>query len=139
MEWASDILGQSLGAVVATPQPFLNDLFEGIMLACFGAAWPFAVLKTWRSKTSAGKSFVFLGLLATGYVSGLSRKLLYDPDWVIVLYSMNFVLVVTDLMLSIRYRRNLPGLAVEAASDGPRSSSPPTPPPASDTAGGGAP
>ena len=34
----------------------MAQVFEMIMLICFGASWPFALLKTIRVKNPAGKS-----------------------------------------------------------------------------------
>ena len=80
------------------------SVFEVLMLVCFGASWPFAVYRTYRSKTSAGKSFVFLWLVLIGYVSGCLHKIVYAMDAVIVLYALNGALVLADLILSYRYR-----------------------------------
>lgn len=81
------------------------SFFEAAMLVCFGASWPFAVCRTWRSKTARGKSFVFLVLIFVGYLSGTVHKLIYSRDWIISLYVLNAVLVFADLVLSWRYLR----------------------------------
>ncbi len=81
------------------------ELLEAAMLVCFGSSWPFQVFKTWRSKTAAGKSLLFLSLLLTGYVCGFFGKLLREVDWVALLYVCNAALVSTDLILSLRYRK----------------------------------
>lgn len=78
--------------------------FEIIMLLCFGASWPFSVYKTWKSKTSAGRSFVFLWLVFIGYISGCLHKIVYHFDPVIALYAFNALLVLTDLVLCYRFR-----------------------------------
>jgi uncharacterized membrane protein len=80
------------------------SLFEIIMLVCFGASWPFSIYRTWRSKTSAGKSLVFLILVLIGYVSGVLHKALYSYDPVIYLYLLNGLMVAADLALAWRYR-----------------------------------
>ena len=78
--------------------------FEITMLLCFGASWPFSVYKTWKNKTSAGKSLIFLWLVLIGYISGCVHKLVYQLDFVIALYAFNGLLVLIDLILSYRYR-----------------------------------
>ncbi len=84
------------------------SVYEIIMLVCFGASWPMAILKTVKAKNPAGKSFIFLGLLLIGYVSGCVHKIVYTPgDKVLYLYMLNGVLVATDLILSIYYARKL--------------------------------
>ena len=60
--------------------------FEILMLVCFGAAWPFSIYKSWRSREVAGKSVVFLFVIFAGYVSGAVHKVFYSFDTVIILY-----------------------------------------------------
>lgn len=78
--------------------------FEAGMLICFGASWPFAVYRTWKSKSCHAKSFVFMWLVFVGYVCGTIHKIFWNYDYVIGLYVFNGVLVMTDLVLSYRYR-----------------------------------
>ncbi|MDK2903673.1 MAG: hypothetical protein PWQ93_1592, partial [Clostridiales bacterium] len=47
------------------------SIFESIMLLCFGAAWPFSIYKSYKSRSTAGKSLVFSLLLLIGYISGI--------------------------------------------------------------------
>ena len=42
-------------------------MWEGLMLICFGVSWPPAIIKTLRVKNPAGKSFIFMMLVLTGY------------------------------------------------------------------------
>ena len=79
------------------------SLFETGMLLCFGASWPFALYKTWKTKITAGKSLTFLWLVLIGYLCGLTHKILYSPDLVIVLYALNTLMVVSDLTLTYCY------------------------------------
>jgi hypothetical protein len=80
------------------------SLFEAGMLICFGASWPFAVYKTWHSKSCQAKSFVFLWLVLMGYGCGIAHKVLASFDWVIYLYIFNGCMVLLDIILSYRYR-----------------------------------
>lgn len=80
--------------------------FEAGMLVCFGASWPFAVYKTWRTKTSKGKSFAFMGLIFTGYVSGTIYRAWENPNPIVYLYLFNGALVLADIVLSYRYRNS---------------------------------
>ena len=72
------------------------SIFEAVMMLCFGASWPFQVVKTYRTKNVEGKSILFLWLVMIGYVSGMIHKILNNFDWVIYLYLLNLVLVATD-------------------------------------------
>ena len=80
------------------------SIFEAGMLLCFGASWPFALYKTWKTKMTAGKSFTFLWLVFIGYLCGITHKILYNPDFVIALYALNALFVLTDLTLSYAFR-----------------------------------
>lgn len=84
------------------------SVFEAIMLLCFGAAWPFSIYKSYKSKSIQGKSLFFLIIVLTGYISGIMHKLLYNYDQVIYLYLLNGIMVSTDIGLYLRNRR-LPG------------------------------
>lgn len=78
------------------------SIFEIIMLICFGAAWPFAIYKSWKVKTTQGKSLAFLLIVLAGYISGIIHKFFYSPDLVIYLYIVNLLMVAIDSMLYIR-------------------------------------
>jgi hypothetical protein len=80
------------------------SIFEAVMMICFGAAWPVSIYKSWVSRTCAGKSIVFLYIVLVGYAAGLTHKLLYNRDWVIILYIINGLMVIVDILL---YYRNL--------------------------------
>jgi hypothetical protein len=80
------------------------EIFEGIMLVCFGCAWPLSIYKTWKAKSSEGKSLSFITVILLGYVSGILFEVFGDLNDVIYLYILNTLLVFTDLMLSVKYR-----------------------------------
>lgn len=81
------------------------SLFEITMLVCFGAAWPLSILKSWRSRSNAGKSVLFLGVIFTGYVAGVIHKALYSYDAVIFLYLLNGAMVLADILIYVRNGR----------------------------------
>ena len=84
----------------------ITEIFEIIMIVCFGFSWPMNVIKSYRSRTTKGKSLPFLLLIITGYVFGIIGKLLGGNfKWyVLFFYCLNFIMVFTDLMI---YFRNL--------------------------------
>lgn len=86
------------------------SIFEMLMLLCFGAAWPFSIYRSYKSKSVAGKSPYFLAILIMGYVFGILNKILYNLDFVVYLYGLNLVMVSTDLCL---YFRNLKFIKAE--------------------------
>jgi len=81
------------------------SVFEIGMLVCFGLAWPTAILKSVRSKSIEGKSLIFIYIIMTGYVFGIIHKLAYNLDLVIILYIINFIMVLIDLLLYYRNKK----------------------------------
>ena len=75
------------------------SIFEIGMMFCFGCAWPFNIYKSLRSKTSKGKSVMFLYILFIGYLSGITHKLLYNRDIALTLYIINAAMVAIDIVL----------------------------------------
>ena len=82
------------------------NIFEAGMLLCFGASWPAAVLKTYRTKNVEGKSLLFLSLILIGYICGMINKVLnFGYDFVFWLYVLNFLLVFCDFILYFKYKK----------------------------------
>ena len=79
--------------------------FEVTMLLCFGAAWPLSIYRSWTSKSTKGKSLLFLIVVGMGYIAGVLHKLLFSHDIVIFLYILNGLLVSLDIILYFRNRR----------------------------------
>lgn len=79
--------------------------FEILMLVCFGAAWPFSIYRSWKSRSASGKSVAFLWIVLIGYLSGVAHKVLFNYDGVIFFYALNALLVAVDLSLYFRNRR----------------------------------
>ena len=75
------------------------------MLLCFGAAWPFSIVRSIRSKSTNGKSLVFLIVLILGYIAGIINKLLYHNDIILYLYILNLIMVSTDAILWLRNKK----------------------------------
>ena len=80
------------------------SFFEAGMLICFGISWPFAVRKTFKTKSVQGKSKLFLFLIILGYIFGMINKILNSMDIVFWLYVVNLLLVSTDFYFCILYR-----------------------------------
>jgi len=81
------------------------SIFEVLMLVCFGASWPFAVAKTYKTKNVKGKSSLFLSLVIIGYIFGIVHKILYSFDYVTFLYFFNGLMVLLDLILYFKYKK----------------------------------
>jgi len=78
------------------------SIFEIAMLLCFGFAWPFSIYKSYRSRTNSGKSIVFLYIVLAGYAAGIMHKIIYNYDFVIILYAVNGLMVFIDILLYYR-------------------------------------
>ena len=91
----------------------MAEILEIIMIVSFGASWPMNVMKSWKARTTKGKSLAFLLLILFGYVAGITSKLVneaymasFAEKWyVLFFYCLNFVMVFTDLMIYVRNRR----------------------------------
>jgi len=88
------------------------NIFESIMLICFGFAWPISIYKSIVSKKTAGKSLLFLVVLQIGYVAGVLFKITeINPNETIgknlnfYLYILNFVMISIDELLFLRNRK----------------------------------
>jgi hypothetical protein len=83
----------------------MAEFFECAMLAAFGLSWPFSIAKSIRSRSTRGKSIMFMVLVEVGYVFGIAHKLIYSRNWVIWAYVALFILVGVDIALYFRNRR----------------------------------
>ena len=83
----------------------MSELCEIMMIVCFGISWPVNVLKSYRARTTKGKSLLFLVLIFVGYIFGIVAKLSAPSfKWyVLFFYVLNLVMVGLDLLL---YWRN---------------------------------
>jgi hypothetical protein len=81
------------------------SIFEAVMVISFGAAWPASIYRSYTSRSTKGKSPVFLIIICIGYMSGILHKIFFVYDFVIVLYILNLIMVSTDLGIYVRNRK----------------------------------
>ena len=81
------------------------SIFEIIMVASFGAAWPASIWKSIKSRATKGKSIQFLIIIEIGYIAGMLHKILYNFDPVFYLYLLNFIMVAIDTCLFLRNKQ----------------------------------
>ena len=85
------------------------EILEVLMIVSFGASWPFNVAKSYKARTTKGKSLVFLCLIFFGYIAGVVMKAItFDHTqfmkWLsLCVYCLNLLMVGADLVL---YARN---------------------------------
>jgi len=78
----------------------MKEIFEVVMLVCFGLSWPISVFKSIRTGSTQGKSLVFMFAIIIGYVSGIIGKLLGGQiNYVLAIYCFNLAVVTLDLCI----------------------------------------
>lgn len=83
-----------------------GEILEMIMIVCFGISWPLSVYKSFKARSAAGKSFVFLFAIWFGYVAGIIGKLLLDDITIaFYFYLINISIVSVDIALFFRNKR----------------------------------
>ena len=83
------------------------QIVEFIMLACFGLSWPISVYKSIKSKSTQGKSIVFIIAIIIGYISGIIGKIVnHQLTYVLIIYCFNLIVVSVDLVLFFINRKN---------------------------------
>lgn len=80
-------------------------MLEAAMLVCFGVSWPVSLYKSIVSKSTKGKSVVFLYLIVAGYICGVLNKIVNGYDHVLWLYVINGLLVSADIVCYYRNRK----------------------------------
>ncbi|MDF2543900.1 MAG: hypothetical protein K0S47_3618 [Herbinix sp.] len=84
----------------------MSELFEAVMVICFGISWPVSISKSYSSRTAKGKSLFFMIMILTGYGFGITSKLVSGKlTYVFVFYIINFIMVFIDILLYFRNRR----------------------------------
>ncbi len=90
----------------------MSELLEIIMIVSFGFSWPMNVVKSYKARTTKGKSLSFLLLIFFGYIAGIASKFTneaymaaFAEKWyVLFFYFLNITMVGIDIIL---YFRNL--------------------------------
>ena len=91
----------------------MAEILEVIMIVSFGFSWPLNVIKSYKARTTKGKSLAFLLLIFFGYIAGISSKFV-NPDYmanigqkwyVLFFYVLNFIMVGADLFMYVRNKK----------------------------------
>lgn len=81
----------------------LAHLFEALMLVCFGFSWPLNVIKAYKARTAKGTSLAFIILIITGYVAGITAKVInHQFNYVLAVYFLNLAIVMCNIFVYIR-------------------------------------
>jgi hypothetical protein len=81
----------------------MGSILETVMLVCFGCSWPLNLIKAYHARTARGTSLPFILLIITGYIAGISAKILTGQiNYVLVAYLINLAIVSLNLVIYFR-------------------------------------
>ena len=84
----------------------MGAIFETIMLVCFGLSWPINVVKAYKAGTTKGASLPFILLIITGYIAGITAKIVNSQfNYVFIVYIINLVIVMLNVVVYFRNYR----------------------------------
>ena len=79
---------------------FWKDLLEAGMLICFGFSWPINLYKNIKVRSAKGMSLPFILLIITGYIAGISSKIInHNYSYVLVIYFFNLFVVSMNVVV----------------------------------------
>ena len=81
------------------------EILEILMIVCFCFSWPMNVVKSYKARTTKGKSLGFLMMIIIGYLCGIASKIISGSyKWyVMFFYVLNLFMVSLDVAM---YARN---------------------------------
>ena len=81
----------------------MGSILETVMLVCFGFSWPLNVMKAYKAKTAKGTSLSFVLLIITGYIAGISAKIISGQiNYVLIAYILNLTIVSLNVIVYFR-------------------------------------
>lgn len=81
----------------------MSSVFETLMLVCFGLSWPLNLIKACKARTAKGTSLPFILLIITGYIAGISAKLISGQiNYVLIAYLLNLAIVSLNVIVYFR-------------------------------------
>lgn len=89
----------------------MENVFEMLMVVCFGISWPLNIRKLLQSKTAKGVSVMFYFFIWIGYIFGLASKAIkayngiMTPAYVWFFYILNALMVSCGILLYFRYKK----------------------------------
>lgn len=81
----------------------MGSILETAMLLCFGFSWPLNVIKAYKARTAKGTSLPFILLIITGYVAGITAKIItHQISYVLIAYMLNLAIVSLNIVVYFR-------------------------------------
>lgn len=92
----------------------LATVCEIVMVICFGASWPFNIVKAYKARSTKGTSLLFMSLIGLGYVGGilckvftlLAKGTLTWLAWVaFAFYIINMMMIISGVIIYFRNKK----------------------------------
>jgi lipopolysaccharide export LptBFGC system permease protein LptF len=82
------------------------SILETVMIVCFGISWPLSIVRSYRSRSTKGKSLMFMCFILVGYFAGIASKVLsHTYNLAFWFYFPNVIMVATDIGLYFRNKK----------------------------------
>ena len=91
----------------------IASILETVMIISFGISWPLSIIRSYRSKSTKGKSLMFSCFILIGYACGIARKIIQivsgSSGFLFYLsfffYVLNFIEISIDVALYFRNKK----------------------------------
>lgn len=82
------------------------NILETIMIISFGISWPMNLIRSYRSRSTKGKSILFNYFILFGYICGVISKILsHTFNLAFYFYFPNIIMVTCDIILYYRNKK----------------------------------
>lgn len=82
------------------------NILETIMIVSFGISWPMNLIRSYRSRSTKGKSILFNYFILFGYICGVISKILsHTFNLAFYFYFPNIIMVTCDIILYYRNKK----------------------------------
>ncbi|MGI6201237.1 MAG: hypothetical protein ACOYJA_10735 [Christensenellales bacterium] len=81
----------------------LANILETLMIISFGISWPLSIVRSVKSRSTKGKSLLFMCFIVFGYICGVVSKCLTQTfNLAFWFYFPNIIMVSADIALYFR-------------------------------------
>lgn len=82
------------------------SILETLMILSFGVSWPLSIIRSYRSRSTKGKSLFFMCFILFGYICGILSKCISGTyNLAFWFYFPNIIMVFTDICLYFRNKK----------------------------------
>jgi hypothetical protein len=84
----------------------IANILETLMILGFGVSWPLSIKRSYSSRSTKGKSVMFLFCIVFGYICGIASKMMmHNYNLAFWFYFPNVIMVSTDIALYFRNKK----------------------------------